>query len=220
MASKSQRGVVLILVLVLLLVLGIAATAAVRLAQIETRMSGGIGERSRARQLAEAAVLQTESWLDEAGFSLSAEGQLCQPSGECFSSLCDKGLCFSGRLELDSEDLHRCSLNPLSREAELFQQRSLWTEPNKTQDWPLYDADGDLIASAPVLVEWRCFIPLNPLEAENSEKRYQLSHWQPLYRISAYSRGRDGHSRLLLQTLYSPQLGRQSWREVPILFLP
>lgn len=221
MMSKVHRqgGVVLILVLILLLVLSVAALAAMRLATLEALLSADFGERSRSQQLAEAALVQAETWVREAAFAVNTEGQLCKPDGQCFSNQCVQGLCFLGSYELLKNDPDSCILAATEPGNAPFQDRNLWADSASTQ-WNQSDDAGELIAQVLMLIEWRCFIPLNPLDASNAEHRFQTSHWQPLYRISAYSRGRTGSSRLLLQSQFASGLGRQSWREVPILFTP
>lgn len=215
---NRQGGVVLILVLILLLVLSVAALASMRLATLEAQLSAGLGERSHARHLAEAALIQAETWVAEAGFALTADARLCQAEGSCFSNQCLQGLCFIGSYQAVVDAADRCTLLALDPDNLVFQRSAWWADSAKTQVWNQYDGEGDLLAPVRTLIEWRCFIPLNPLDPTNADNAYQPSHWQPLYRISAYTLGRTGSARLLVQSLFVPGIGRQSWREVAILF--
>lgn len=217
--TNRQGGVVLIVALIFLLVLSIAAMAAMRLATLEARMSAGFSERSHAQQLAEAALVQAETWLQETHFVVNAEARLCTSDGGCFSNQCTQGRCFFGSYELAEDDPDRCTLVATAPANAAFQNRTVWDNSAIT-DWSQSNGAGELIAEVLTLIEWRCFMPLDSLDATNADNRFRASHWRPLYRISAYTRGRTGTSRMLVQSLYAPDLGRQSWREVPILFAP
>lgn len=217
--SNRQNGVVLILVLIFLVVLSVAALAALRLSTLEARLSAGFSERSRAQQQAEAALVQAENWLAGAGLSVQSDGRLCTSGGDCFSAQCTQGLCFTGQYHLIEDAPDDCTLSATAAPDTVFQNRTLWNDPGKTQLWIANDTSQASDDSTRMLIEWRCFVPLDAFDPDGyADQRFQPAHWAPLLRISAYHAGQQGQARRLVQSLYSPALGRLSWRAVPILF--
>ncbi|MFG1495119.1 PilX N-terminal domain-containing pilus assembly protein [Saccharospirillum sp. HFRX-1] len=223
-AAKQQSGVVLILVLVFMLVLSIAAVAAMQLATMEQQLSGQLSERNRSLQWTEAALTNIVDDLRLADFEINAAGQLCETdSNHCYSSQCPQGRCFDGSYNaaVDANDVDDCILSARSAQDEWFQDPSRWLSSGQNQQSALEFSAAD--DSVPVygLIEWRCYIPIDNTDPNaNNDHQFQSSHWQPLFRITAYTLGRGEQARVMTQVLYSPGSGRFGWREIPLLFAP
>lgn len=206
--GRDQRGVVLIIALVFLLVLSVAGLSAMRLANVEERMTASFSGRGLAFQAAEAALVEAERYLDQRDFSATELALL-------FSSGCINGLCFNGAYSEGINGDGECTLTASAAEDEVFQNRSLWLNSGPSQTLTL-EYEGREPVSAAYLIEFRCFVPVHP-EAD-ATNQYNSGFWRPQFRITAYA----AHpSRLLLQSTYlAAGDGRQSWREVPIRFAP
>lgn len=223
-AIKQQSGVVLILVLVFLLVLSVAGLAAIQLANLEQQLSGQLSERNRSLQWAEAALTNILDDVRLANFDINAAGQLCEVgTSRCFTSQCGQGRCFDGNYSaaVDVNDVDECHLSARNPQDELFQNQSRWMNSGQNQQSDLEFSAADELVPVYGLIEWRCFIPIdNSDPAANNAHRFQASHWQPLFRITAYTLGRSEQARVMTQVLYSPGRGRFGWREIPLLFAP
>jgi len=223
-AAKQQSGVVLILVLVFMLVLSIAGTAAIQLATMEQQLSGQLSERNRSLQWTEAALINIVNDLSLAEYEINAAGQLCEvDSSHCYSNQCPQGRCFDGSYSpaADANDVDDCILSAHSAQDEWFQDPSRWLNSGQNQQSDIEFSAAD--DSVPVygLIEWRCFIPIDNTDPNaNNDHQFQLSHWQPLFRITAYTLGRSEQARVMTQVLYSPGKGRFGWREIPLRFAP
>lgn len=222
--SKQQAGVVLIVVLVFMVLLSVAGLAAMQLAKLEQQLSGQLSERNRSLQRAEAALTSIVDDLRLANFDINAAGQLCESgSNRCFSNQCLEGRCFDGSYSaaVDANDVDDCILSARSAQDEWFQDQSRWMSAGQDRQTDIEFSAGD--ASVPVygLIEWRCFIPIDNTDpAANNAHQYQFSHWQPLFRITAYTLGRNKQARVMTQVLYSPGQGAFGWREIALRFAP
>lgn len=223
-AAKQQSGVVLILVLVFMLVLSIAGVAAIQLATLEQQLSGQLSERNRSLQWTQAALMNIVNDLSLADFEINAAGQLCETdSNHCYSSQCSQGRCFDGSYSaaIEADKTDQCILSARSAKDEWFQDPSRWISFGQDQQSDIEFSTVD--ASVPVygLIEWRCFIPIDNTDPNaNNDHQFQSSHWEPLFRITAYTLGRSEQGRVMTQVLYSPGKGRFGWREIPLRFAP
>lgn len=221
-AANRQSGVVLILVLVFMLVLSVAGVAAMQLANLEQRLGGNMSQRSRSVQGVEAALSNIENDLKQTSFEINAVGNLCETgTSTCFTSQCPQGRCFDGSYTaaVNASDTDQCSVLARSAQNELFQDPARWTNSSQNQQVDIEFAAGD--DSVPVygLIEWRCFMPIDNADPDaNITHQFQPSHWQPLFRITAYTPGRSGQARVMLQSFYSPAAGRFGWREIAVRF--
>ncbi|WP_108123888.1 pilus assembly PilX family protein [Saccharospirillum mangrovi] len=220
-SPDQQQGAVLILALILMVVLSVAGTAAMQLARLELQLGGSVGELSHSRQWVEAALLQLENDIVAGDFEVNPAGELCRvASSDCYREVCANGRCFFGNYVIDADQPDQCLLPPSLDKNEIFQDRSVWQDSNRHQRIDIEVEAGGETVPVLALVEWRCFTPLNSHDASNQEHRFDSAYWQPLFRLTAYTSGRNGEARLMAQTVVGQKTGRLSWREVPLLFAP
>lgn len=218
----QQQGVVLLLALILMLVLSVAGLAAMQLARLELQMGGAVSELSRSRHWVDTALVQLEAEIVASEFVVNPAGDLCRStSNQCFSPVCPKGHCFLGNYEIVADNPDRCLLPPSLDKNEIFQDRSIWQDPNKHRSVEIEIEPGAETITVLAVIEWRCFTPLNSRDAtNNNDHRFDSAFWQPLFRVTAYTTGHQGEARLMAQTMVGKESGRLSWREIPLLFLP
>lgn len=206
---QNQRGVVLLVALVFLLILTVAGVSAMRLANVEERMTGNFSQRNQAFQAAEAALVEAERFLDAQNFQQVNffTGGDCDPNQHtCFynedasnAPTCNNGLCFFGTYPADGE----CSLTAVGNAAdEAFQQQDVWDNQSRLAT---VTANGE-IPPARFLIEFRCFAvkdPDNPRDDQfDADNQYIPSYWEPLYRITALGFGDNPNVRVMLQSTF------------------
>jgi len=205
----EQRGMVLLMALVFLLILTVAGVSAMRLANVEEKMTSNFGERNLAFQSAEAALVEAERFLDESDFqqgNFYSEGcaaTTCFYSKDATSGLptCDDGLCFMGSFEPSKTCTVTAATTP---NAEIFQSAALWDDSDQYMQATI--TAGGLIPPARILIEFRCFAVKNPMnpaaDQMDPNNEYIPSYWEPLYRITVIGYGRNPNARVMLQSTY------------------
>lgn len=198
-SRQKQRGVVLILALVFLLILTIAGMSAMRLANVEEKMTGNFGDRNLAFQAAEAALTSAENAISDANYDESRFYNSCNDEATCFEEQCVGGLCFDGTFDSNEE----CVLAvPSTKQDELFQDPDVWenTDRHIAYDTQLSGIDVKYI------IEFRCYAAkdpsVDPDDLVDPTLWYSETIWEPLYRITAFAEGRTGSSRVMLQSTY------------------
>lgn len=204
---KRQSGVVLLVAMVFLLVLTVAGLSAMRLANVEERMTGNYGDRNLAFQAAEAALSAAEAHLYDANFSTENFVDSCV-ADVCFVNDCTDGYCF-GRASgggWDDDAGEDCNLDSINQPSgEIFQQAAVWDDADRHRTIQTQMGGGQSNVEVKYIIEFRCFVyqeaDTNADEADDD--KYSTTYWEPLYRITALAEGRTGSgSRVMLQSLY------------------
>lgn len=210
MRQRQQQGVVLLMALVFLLILTVAGVSAMRLANVEERMTSNFTERNIAFQAAEAALVEAEAWLSKPNFTQNSyySGGLCT-SSTCFynasvagSPICKDGLCFLGSFTPATS----CTLIEAAKpEDEVFQSASLWDDNSDAYAVANVSPAG-AANPAKYIIEFRCFAVKDPLSVPADQydpaNEYSDTYWEPYYRITAMGYGRNETTRIMLQTTY------------------
>ncbi|EAR07709.1 pilus assembly PilX family protein [Reinekea blandensis] len=200
---RKQSGVVLLVALVFLLILTVAGVSAMRLATVEERMTGNFADRSVAFQAAEAALQEGEEFLRGKNYQQDNFYESCVQT-ECFQADCTNGLCFTGEFDAGDE----CVITPASSPStEIYQDVDVWADGSGRHRVAVFDLDETgPIPPARYVIEFYCFAVKTP-EAVPSEQydasnRYSPTYWEPLYRVTALGFGRNGSSRVMLQSIF------------------
>jgi len=195
--AKKQQGVVLIVALVLLLVLTVAGISAIRLANVEERMTGNFGDRNVAFQAAEGALRQAEQFIQDKNFPDDSFYNTCT-GADCFEDGCTEGLCFSGSFAAGND----CLLTfPPSPSEEVFQKSDVW-EDGSGQYKEITDGLDNVTTR--YIIEFRCYAARDAAtsSATLDANKYSRTLWEPMYRITAFSVGRSQSARVLLQSTF------------------
>ena len=208
-STKNQQGAVLLVALVLLLILTVAGVSAMRISNVEERMTGNFNDRAIAVQVAEAMLVAAEEEINAAQFQpLNFWSECNAATTTCFKSDCKDGLCFSGTYSATASG--NCILgtttSPLD---EVFQKSANWSDTNKHRtakvNLGLDSTNAKIEIEGKYIIEFMCFVVQNPSSTDplvaNSNK-YLATYWEPFYRITAMGFGRSNSTRVMLQTTF------------------
>ncbi len=177
--NKSQ-GSVLLVSLVLLLIMTVAGLTAMRVSNLEQKISGNFLDQQMAFQAAETALLEAENRIASTHFDLTT-----------FSTECHQGLCFAGN---DAPDISSCA--PGS--ATPWLDEVLWQTSSKHQSTTIV-VDG-ISTRAKYIIEFRCYIAREadgPLPDVTNP-----GDWALFFRVTAMASGGTDDARVMLQTTY------------------
>lgn len=199
MPATRQQGAVLLVALVFLLILTVAGVSAIRLANVEERMTGNFADRNVAFQAAEAALREAEEYIRSKNFADEAFYNGCVGT-DCFVADCTGGLCFSGDYEADNT----CTLAvPATPGAEVYQSASVWADDSGKHREATTGLDN---VTARYLIEFRCYgvkdADIDPELLNDATLFYDATIWEPLYRITAFAVGRSQSARVMLQSTF------------------
>ena len=195
MIYQRQNGNVLVVTLVLLLVFTMLGLASIGDVSLNERIATNYRDKNVSFQAAEAALKEGE----EKAFELAAihqweNFQSSCTGDDCFTSTCNKGLCFNGSFDSSGD----CITQSLS--IELWEDPSTWTATDvaavSTQSFSL------LSEPPKYIIEFMCFIPADPDNNPNPTTSYPGVDWSYMYRITAYSVGEAGSSKVAVQSTF------------------
>ncbi|WP_020410260.1 pilus assembly PilX family protein [Hahella ganghwensis] len=204
--TSKERGSALIISLIFLVLLTIVGLSASNMSNMEERMTANFRDHELAFQAAEAALVEAEKWVGSNGTSFaltdmyttsaSNSTSTCSTttSANCFTQNCDGGLCFTGTFPASGTPISDCTVgsdNP-------WEDWALWDDANKVKTVGT-DIDTAFI-QAKYIVEFRCFFPLDPSNAEPDPNNY--NEWAPGFRITVLASGSTADSKIMLQSIY------------------
>ena len=195
MIYQRQNGNVLVVTLVLLLVFTILGLASIGDVSLNERIATNYRDKNVSFQAAEAALREGEEKAFELAGDHQWESFQSSCSGDdCFTSICNKGLCFNGTFDSASD----CTAQPPS--IGLWEDASTWTASDvaavSTQSFPL------LSDNPRYIIEFMCFVPADPENNPNPVTSYPGVDWSYMYRITAYSVGETGSSKVAVQSTF------------------
>lgn len=194
MHAGKQRGSVLIVSLVFLLLLTIVGVSAMNMTNLEEKMTGNFRDHDLAFQTAEAALLDGEAFVENTFDINSALTDPACTGSDCYSADCDDGLCFHGEFKNSSNPVTACT-NGTDKE---WEDSSIWSDDSKTRDMNT-QIEGT-VRNARYIVEFRCFVPRDPTNANPDENIY--AQWTPAFRITALASGASTDAQVMLQSVY------------------
>lgn len=187
--NNANRGFVLITSLIFLVVVTLLAVSAMNSSTLQEKMASNVRERTRAQQIADAALRQGELLLTDSAFDTY------QPRGKQVALNGDAGadtlkIWFPGGMLKDGEDGQ-----DQENDATAFLDDEIWDGDTPTGPMPytLYDD----VAAAEYYVEDYDFIPrnLNPDTAA-------VGDGAVLYRITARAHGKDPSAVAVTQSKF------------------
>ncbi len=191
--NHNQSGSVLLISLVFLLVitgLGIASISGISMTE---KMAKSQRDYDMAFEMAEAALLEGESWLDSYDSTWKQEHIQpdCDPEEEvaCWHSNCNNALCFNGEYPLGLNTL--CELDPPS--TPVWQDILNW---NKARSYSQTVAGAQ---TPKFMLEFMCYTPRDPSSYTDPP---DYSSWVRLYRVTAIGFGTNPNTRVMLQSTY------------------
>lgn len=195
MIYQHQNGNVLVVTLILLLVFTMLGLSSIGDVSLNDRIATNHRDKNVSFQAAEAALSEGEEKAFElAGVHQWENFQSSCSGDKCFTSTCNKGLCFNGSFSSASD----CSSEPPS--VGLWEDPSTWTATDvaavSTQSFPL------LSESPRYIIEFMCFVPADPDNNPNPTTSYPGVDWSYMYRITAYSLGEAGSSKVAVQSTF------------------
>lgn len=199
MSYSSSKGNVLVITLVLLLIFTLVGVASVGDVAINQHISGNFKDSNLSFQAAEAALKEGELLAENLAASHDWENFSSSCSGtNCFTTTCSAGLCFNGDYPTTSD----CASNPPTT--------GLWSVD---ATWDSVGAAAVAVTNFPTLsekpkyiIEFMCFVPRDPVNTPSPTSNYPSGEWSFMYRITGYSAGEGGNSKVAVQSTYKVDL--------------
>lgn len=189
---KRQSGSVLLISLIMLLVLTVVGIASISGVSMTEKMAISQKDYDVAFEMAEAALIEGERWIDlyDPGFKKEHLQSSCSGTS-CFKPDCTNGLCFNGAFPLGSNTF--CDLTPPS--TDIWEFKTYWTTKAKTYSMSVPGVDPPRY-----LIEFLCYTPKNPAAVATQPPNY--GDWVRIYRVTAMGYGANPDTRVMLQSTY------------------
>jgi len=186
---NRQNGSVLLISLVLLLILTVVGVASISGVTMTEKMTNSQRDYDTAFELAEAALVQGERWLDDydGGFKVEQVAADCTQT-ICWTSDCQDGLCFRGEyLATDSLCEVDNSGDPVWQETANWANAADYSEAVPGVESPKY------------MIEFLCYAPQ---KASDPSPTPPYSDAVRIYRVTALAYGAHPETRVMLQSTY------------------
>lgn len=187
---KRQNGSVLLISLVMLLILTIVGIASISGVSMTEKMTNSQRDYDIAFEMAEAALVQGERWLDgyDGGWNHSHIG--CSSGTTCWTQNCTGGLCFRGSYPSASNSI--CEVD--SSGTPVWKSEAIWNAGAAT-----YSVSVPAIEPPKYLIEFLCYTPRDPTSFTEPPN---YTSWVRIYRITALAYGTHPETRVMLQSTY------------------
>ena len=192
--NKTARGSVLLLSLVMLLILTVVGVASISGVSMSGKMTNSQRDYDIAFEMAEAALVEGERWVDnyDAGWSHSDLG--CTTGSSCFTSNCTAGLCWRGKYPTASTSLCEAGSGNDAANKKVWESEAIWNANAAT-----YSIDVSAIEPPKYLIEFLCYTPRDP---ESFTEPPDYTSWVRIYRVTALAYGTDPQTRVMVQSTY------------------
>lgn len=194
---KRQGGAALVVALVLLAAITIVGVSNMQSTMLEMKMVTSTMDRNRAFSIAEGALLEAESILENS-LNLNFAGLHTDDcSSNCFTSTCNDGLCFDGEFE-NNDPAFFCSISP---SADTSARTFFWRD----ESLDVWETAGKHrivnvgLNQVKYIIEFLCFV-------DDGNGNFGVSDptaGDPLFRITVFVEGEGGLSPVMLQSTYS-----------------
>ncbi|MBA57217.1 MAG: hypothetical protein CMK89_22445 [Pseudomonadales bacterium] len=187
---KRQNGSVLLISLVMLLILTLVGIASISGVSMTEKMTNSQRDYDIAFEMAEAALVQGEKWLDDydGGWSHSHIG--CSSGTTCWTQNCTGGLCFRGSYPSASNSI--CEVD--SSGTPVWQDEAIWNAGAAT-----YSVSIPAVEPPKYLIEFLCYTPRDPTSFTEPPN---YTSWVRIYRVTALAYGTHPETRVMLQSTY------------------
>lgn len=187
---KRQSGSVLLISLVMLLILTVVGIASISGVSMTEKMTNSQRDYDIAFEMAEAALVQGERWLDDYDNGWAHSHLGCSSGAQCWTENCTGGLCFRGSYPSASNSM--CEVD--SSGTPVWQSEAIWTAGAAT-----YSVAIAAVEQPKYLIEFLCFTPRDPTSFSEPP---DYTSWVRIYRVTALAYGTHPETRVMLQSTY------------------
>lgn len=189
---KRQSGSVLLISLIMLLILTVIGIASISGVSMTQKMANSQKDYDLAFEMAEAALVEGEAWVDTYDSAFQKEHLQSSCSGtKCWKSDCSNGQCFNGTYPLAFGTL--CEVDPPS--TDVWEVENYWNTKAKE-----YSVAVAAVSKPKYLIEFMCYTPKNPAAVATTPPDY--GDWVRIYRVTALGYGTSPDTRVMLQSTY------------------
>ncbi|AUM11962.1 pilus assembly PilX family protein [Ketobacter alkanivorans] len=188
---KRESGSVLLISLVMLLILTVVGVASISGVSMTEKMTNNQRDYDIAFEMAEAALVQGERWIDDydGGWNNGHLQSSCTGS-TCWTQNCTNGLCFRGSYPAGSSAL--CEVDTSG--TPVWNNESIWNSNSAT-----YSESVAAVAPPKYLIEFLCYTPRDPTSYTEPP---DYTSWVRIYRVTALAYGSHPETRIMLQSTY------------------
>ena len=195
MKTRSCQGHVLVVSLVLLLAITTIGIASIGDVTINERVATNYRDSNLSFQAAEAALREGEIRAETLAVTHLWTNFINTCTGnDCFTPVCNNGLCFSGNYT----SANSCTTVPPA--TPIWEIPSTWSSngvaATVATNFP------NLVESPKYIIEFMCFVPVDPDTNPNPTSNYPGVDWSYMYRVTGYSLGEGGSSTIAVQSTY------------------
>ncbi|MAR89501.1 MAG: PilX N-terminal domain-containing pilus assembly protein [Pseudomonadota bacterium] len=188
---KRESGSVLLISLVMLLILTLVGVASISGVSMTEKMTNSQRDYDIAFELAEAALVQGERWLDDYDPSWKHDHIDANCTGNlCWTQDCSTGLCFRGSYPSTANAL--CEVD--SSGTPIWQVEANWENKALT-----YSESVPAVDQPKYMIEFLCYTPRDPA---NFTEPPDYTSWVRVYRVTALAYGTHPETRVMLQSTY------------------
>lgn len=188
---SKQKGSVLLVSLIMLLVLTVIGIASVGGISSVEKMAQSHKDYDAAFEMAEAALVEGERWLDTYdGSWKQAHVQSTCTGTSCWTASCANGQCFKGSYPIGAGTL--CEVNASG--TPFWESKSIWANNAKT-----YSVAVPAVEPPRYLIEFLCYTPRDP---KSFTVPPDYTSWVRVYRITSLGYGVNPDTRVMLQSTY------------------
>lgn len=181
----------LVVSLFFLLIITLGAVSAMKITGVDERMTANYRDRQVTFQIAEAALVEAEAWVENNDFPITDLYDGCT-GNNCFNANCLNGLCDTKTFSASSD----CTVTadtPWSNNLNVWESGRYRT---------VNITFGSESVSAKYIVEFRCYIPYDLENNPEPSDTPPSANWSEYYRITVLSEGGTDGSRVMLQSTY------------------
>ena len=190
---KRERGSILLISLIMLLILTIVGVASISGVSMTEKMTNSQRDYDVAFEMAEAALVQGERWLDTYDTGWDHSHLNCSSGTTCFTENCTGGLCFRGSYPSGSNSL--CEVESYDNNGlPVWQSLAIWNANAAT-----YSTQIPAVESPKYLIEFLCYTPRDPTSYTEPP---DYTSWVRIYRVTALAYGTHPETRVMLQSTY------------------
>lgn len=196
-SRNKQQGITLVVSLIFLLIITLGSVTGMKISAVDERMTANYRDRQVAFQMAEAALVEAEAWVENTDFEQTDlyGDSGCSSSGSltCFKSDCTNGLCNTVDY---SSSTSGCTLEDIKP----WTTASYWETTGKYRTITITFGSESVVAK--YQVEFRCYVPFDMTTNPEPSDLPPSGNWSELYRITVRTEGTTDDSVVILQSTY------------------
>jgi type IV pilus assembly protein PilX len=163
-----------------------------KITTVDERMTANYRDRQVTFQIAEAALVEAEAWVESTDFDITDLYDNCN-GATCFNTSCTNGLC-------DTKSYRNNQDCELEADTPWNSNLNVWETSGRHRTVTI--TFGSESVTAKYIVEFRCYIPYDLENNPTPANPPPNAEWSEYYRITTLAEGDTDGSKVMLQSTY------------------